>query len=82
MIIIRPGSSGERGARRSTALRPITQLRGANVGRRRMRCGRLNSGEAAVVGGDRLFGMFSSGRKAPVRRKYSAPMRRALIGGK
>ena len=37
-------------------LRRGVQRRGANVRRRRMRCGRTNSGEAAVVGGDRLLG--------------------------
>lgn len=31
-------------------------LRGANVGRKRMHCGRMNSGEAVVVGGDYHFG--------------------------
>ena len=43
---------------RRTALRQTAQLRRANVGRRRLCCGRLNSGEAAVVGGDDLFGSF------------------------
>lgn len=39
-------------------LRQTAQLRRANVGRRRLCCGRLNSGEAAVVEGDDLFGFF------------------------
>ena len=34
------------------------QLRGANAGRRRVRGGRPNSGKAAMVGGNRLFGCF------------------------
>jgi hypothetical protein len=38
------------------SVRRLAQLRGANVRRRRMFGGRPNSGEAAVVGGDRLFG--------------------------
>ena len=41
---------------RRTALRQTAQLRRANVGRRRLCCGRLNSGKAAVVGGNDLFG--------------------------
>ena len=51
-------SSDEAGAHRKTDLRRLAQLRGANVGRRRMHGGWLNSGEAAVVGGDDLFGGF------------------------
>ena len=61
-------------------LRRGVHLRGENAGRRRMRGGRPNSGEAAVVGGDDLFGMFSSGREALYRRKLPAPMRRGLAG--
>ena len=34
---------------------PLYQLRGENVRRRRGRGGRVNSGEAAVVGGDNLL---------------------------
>ena len=34
------------------------ELRGGNASRRRMHCGRPNSGEAAVVGGDALVGGF------------------------
>ena len=51
-------SSDEQGAHRKTVLRQVAQLRGANVGRRRVRGGRPNSGEAAVVGGNNLFGCF------------------------
>ena len=47
-------SSDEQGAHRKWLCR-LAQLRGANAGRRRMRGGGLNSGEAAVVGGDDLF---------------------------
>ena len=35
--------------------RPLRQLRGANVGRRSVRGGRPNSGEAALVGGNNLL---------------------------
>ena len=49
-------SSDEAGAHRRTASRRLNQLRGVNAGRRRMHCGRLNFGEAAVVGGDDFFG--------------------------
>ena len=52
----RPVSSDERGARRSTAVLQIAHLRRANAGRRRMFFGRLNFGEAVVVGGDDLCG--------------------------
>ena len=45
-------SFDERPARRKADLRRVAQFRGANAGRRRLRGGRLNSGEAAVVGGD------------------------------
>ena len=51
-------SSDEEGAHRRTASCRGAQLRGATAGRRRMRCGWPNSGEAAVVGGDDLFGCF------------------------
>ena len=44
-------SFDERPARRKADLRRVAQFRGANAGRRR-----LNSGEAAVVGGDSFFG--------------------------
>lgn len=43
-------SSDEAGAHRKTVSRRLTQLRGANAGRRRMHCGRPYSGEADVVG--------------------------------
>ncbi len=36
----------------------LAQLRGANVGRRRMHCGRPNSGEAEVVGGNDFLDDF------------------------
>jgi hypothetical protein len=51
-------SSDEAGAHRKTDLRRRAQLRGANVGRRTSISRRLYSGEAAVVGGDDLFGGF------------------------
>ena len=51
-------SSDEAGAHRRTASRRLNQLRGVNAGRRRMRGGRPNFGEAAVVGGDDLLGCF------------------------
>ena len=51
-------TSGEKGAHRRTARCRVAQLRGATAGRRRMHCGRLYYGEAAVVGGDDLFGCF------------------------
>ena len=49
-------SFDERPARRKADLRRVAQFRGANAGRRRLRGGRVNSGEAAVVGGDSFFG--------------------------
>jgi len=49
-------NSDKEGAHRRTDLRRVAHLRGENVSRRRMRCGGPNSGEAAVVGGDRLSG--------------------------
>jgi len=55
-------SSDEAGAHQKTDLRRRAQLRGANVGRRGMHGGWLNSGEAAVVGGDDLFGGFPPAR--------------------
>ena len=58
-----PLTVGRRQLRRAgcsseVVLRRGVQLRGANVRRRRMLGGRANSGEAALVGGDRLFGCF------------------------
>ena len=41
---------------RKTTMRRLAQLRRANAGRRRVRSGRLNSCEDAVVGGNRHFG--------------------------
>ena len=49
-------SSDEEGAHRRTASCPVSQLRGATAGRRRLRGERLYSGEAEVVGGNRLLG--------------------------
>lgn len=49
-------------------LRQRANLRGANVGRRRMRGGVANFGEAVAVGGDRLLGSFP-------------PAKQALVGG-
>ena len=43
---------------RRSELCQLSQFRRENVGRRRMHGGWLNSGEAAVVGGDDLFGGF------------------------
>ena len=57
-------------ARRKTALRRVAQLRGANVGRRRLRGGRLYSGEAAVVGGDDHFGCFPPAEKIGIEDKH------------
>ena len=51
-------SSVEQYAHRKTDLRRVAQLRGANAGRRRKNGRQLNSGEAAVVGGDNLLGCF------------------------
>ena len=48
-------SFDERPARRKADLRRVAQFRGANAGRRRGRGGRVNSGEAAVVGGDNFL---------------------------
>ena len=56
MVPVRDVSSGEREARRKRLLRRADELRRENAGRRRLRGGRLNSGEAAVVGGDSFFG--------------------------
>ena len=59
-------SSDEAGARRRRELRRIAQLRRGNAGRRRIHDGRPNYGEAAVVGGDCLFGGFPpAGRPLP-----------------
>ena len=55
-------SSDGASSHRKTALLQVSQLRGTNVGRRRLHCGRRNSGEAAVVGGNRLFGCFPPAR--------------------
>ena len=52
-------SSDEESAHRKTASRQVVQLRGANAGRRTLHSGRPNSGEAAAVGGDDLFGCYS-----------------------
>ena len=49
----KPASSDGASSHRKTVLRRLTQLRGANAGRRREQCGRLNSCEAALVGGNR-----------------------------
>lgn len=78
LCYIRVSSDGA-SARRKTASRLLTQLRGANAGRRRMRGGGPNSGEAALIEGDDFFGDFLR-QRTPRRRKSSAPMRRALIG--
>ena len=56
MVPVRDVSSGEREARRKRLLRRADELRRENVRRRRGRGGRVNSGEAAVVGGDSFFG--------------------------
>ena len=40
----------------NTNLNRVAQHRSADAGRSWMSCGRLSSGEAAVVGGDDLFG--------------------------
>ena len=48
-------SSDEASAHRKWWWRPRVQLLRENAGRSRLRCGRPNSGEAAVVGGDDLF---------------------------
>ena len=53
----------EAGAHPRTDLRRVAQLRGENAGRRRMHGGRMNSGEAAVVGGDDLFWIPFSGTR-------------------
>jgi len=45
-----------------------------------MRGGWSNSGEAAAVGGDDLFGMISSGGKASAGSWAAAPMRGTLSG--
>ena len=39
-------------------MRRVAHLRGTSVGRRLENCGRPNSGEAAVVGGDDYFGVL------------------------
>ena len=57
LCYIRVSSDGA-SARRKTASRLLTQLRGGNAGRRRMRGGGPNSGEAEVVGGADVFGFF------------------------
>ena len=57
LCYIRVSSDGA-SARRKTASRLLTQLRGANAGRRRMRGGGPNSGEAALIEGDDFFGDF------------------------
>ena len=54
---------------RKTAMRRLAQLRRANAGRRRVRSGGPNSCEAAIVGGNRHLGMFSSGGSKVHRRK-------------
>ena len=48
-------SSDEASAHRKWWWRPRVQLRGENAGRSRLRCGRLNFGEAALVGGADLL---------------------------
>ena len=55
MVPVRDVSSGEREARRKRLLRRADELRRENVRRRRGRGGRVNSGEAAVVGGDNFL---------------------------
>ena len=45
-----------KGGRRRTAPAPASHLRRGIVGRRRDVIRGLNSGEAAVIGGDKLFG--------------------------
>ena len=57
LCYIRVSSDGA-SARRKTASRLLTQLRGGNAGRRRMRGGGPNSGEAALIEGDDFFGDF------------------------
>ena len=66
------------GGYQKTDLRRRAQLRGANVGRRTSISRRLYSGEAAVVGGDDLFGGFPPARKPltggkPLREKRVVP---------
>jgi len=51
-------SSDEVDAHRRTVSRRVRQLRGANAGRRTIRGGWPNSGEAVAVGGDDLLGVF------------------------
>ena len=73
-------SSDEAGAYRKTDLRRRAQLRRANVGRRTSISRRLYSGEAAVVGGDDLFGSCPPAEGMAARRWASAPMSGVLIG--
>ena len=57
LCYIRVSSDGA-SARRKTASRLLTQLRGGNAGRRRVRGGGAKFGEAAVIEGDDFFGDF------------------------
>ena len=51
-----PASSDGASSHRKTAMRRLAQLRGANAGRRRGRCGWTYSCEDAVIGGDHHLG--------------------------
>ena len=67
-------SSGEKVAARKTALRQIAQLREENVGRRRLRCRRPNSGDAAVVGDNRLFGPLPPAKEITILLTENSPI--------
>ena len=70
-------SSDERCAHRKKVLCWVVQLRGANAGRRTLRGGRLNFGEAEAVGGDDLFLILFSDERAVHRR---CPLRKRQSG--
>ena len=70
-------SSDEASAHRKKVLCWVVQLRGANAGRRTLRGGRLNFGEAEAVGGDDLFLILFSDERAVHRR---CPLRKRQSG--
>ena len=55
-------------------LRLVAQLREENVGRRRLRCRRPNSGEAAVVGDNRLFGPLPPAKEITILLTENSPL--------